>query len=61
MAWELLVGAGEIEFPDQGLNRGSLHWNRRVLAIGTRQVLFFIFFSIKVCHRNNFVILMEDM
>ena len=29
-----LVAACGIWFPDQGLNPGALHWERRVLAIG---------------------------
>ena len=33
-ACELLVAACGIKFPDQGLNPGPLHWERRVLATG---------------------------
>ena len=34
-ACELLVVARGIQFPDQALNLGSLHWERTVLAIGS--------------------------
>ena len=32
--WNLLVVACRIQFPDQGLNPGTLHWKHRVLATG---------------------------
>ena len=39
---QVLVGACGIQFPDQGMNPGSLHWECRVLVIrppGKSQVL----------------------
>ena len=33
-ACELLVAAGGISFPDQGLNAGSLHWQCGAFATG---------------------------
>ena len=51
-AYELLVLACRIQFPDRGLNPSSLHWERGVLATGPpgksnpqiiNQLFFFLF------------------
>ena len=34
VTWRLLVAACGIQFPDEGLNLGRLHWERGVLATG---------------------------
>ena len=53
-AYELLVLACRIQFPDQGLNPSSLHWEHGFLATGppgksnphiTNQFFFFFFFD----------------
>ena len=44
VACRLLVMACGVQFPDQGWNPGSVHWERRVLATGTQgKSLLFVF------------------
>ena len=45
---EILVAAWGIQFPDQGLNPGPLHWEHRVLATGPpeKSLIFFLKYSV---------------
>ena len=47
MACKLLVAARGIQFPDQLLNPGALHWKHRVLAPGSPRKSLHLFF---ICH-----------